>query len=60
MWETVSDSNDVEGFLHYLERFPEGEFAEIARNRITALSQPPSETPQIAECLPWTLTPRSS
>jgi adenylate cyclase len=47
MWETVSDSNDVEGFLHYLERFPEGEFAEIARNRITALSQAPSEMPQI-------------
>jgi hypothetical protein len=47
MWETVSDSNDVEGFLHYLDRFPEGEFAEIARNRITALSQAPSEMPQI-------------
>ena len=46
MWETVSDSNDVEAFLHYLERFPEGEFAEIARNRITALSQAPSEMPQ--------------
>jgi adenylate cyclase len=39
MWETVSEGNDVEGFLHYLERFPEGEFAEIARDRITALSQ---------------------
>jgi adenylate cyclase len=38
MWETVSSSGDVEGFLHYLERFPEGEFVEIARDRITALS----------------------
>ena len=44
MWETVSDSGDVEGFLHYLQRFPEGEFAEIARDRITALSQAPSQT----------------
>jgi adenylate cyclase len=47
MWETVSDSGDVEGFLHYLQRFPEGEFAEIARDRITALSQAPPQTPQV-------------
>jgi hypothetical protein len=47
MWETVSDSGDVEGFLHYLQRFPEGEFAEIARDRITALSQAPPSTPQV-------------
>jgi adenylate cyclase len=47
MWQTVSDSGDVEGFLHYLQRFPEGEFAEIARDRITALSQTPPQTPQV-------------
>ena len=47
MWETVSDSGDVEGFLHYLQRFPEGEFAEIARDRITALSQAPPPTPEV-------------
>ena len=47
MWETVSDSGDVEGLLHYLQRFPEGEFAEIARDRITALSQAPPQTPQV-------------
>jgi adenylate cyclase len=47
MWETVSDSGDVEGFLHYLQRFPEGEFAEIARDRITALSQAPPQTPRV-------------
>ena len=47
MWETVSDSGDVEGFLHYLKRFPEGEFAEIARDRITALSQGAPQTPQV-------------
>jgi adenylate cyclase len=41
MWETVSSSGDVEAILHYLQRFPEGEFAEIARDRITALSQTP-------------------
>jgi hypothetical protein len=31
----------------YLQRFPEGEFAEIARDRITALSQAPPQTPQV-------------
>jgi adenylate cyclase len=48
MWQTVKDSGDVEGFLHYLQRFPEGEFAEIARDRITALSEGPSEPSEIA------------
>jgi adenylate cyclase len=48
MGQTVQDSGDVEGFLHYLQRFPEGEFAEIARDRITALSRGPSEPSEIA------------
>jgi adenylate cyclase len=48
MWETVKDSSDVEEFLRYLQRFPEGDFAEIARDRITALSQAPSEPSQVA------------
>jgi adenylate cyclase len=48
LWETVKDSGDVEGLLHYLQRFPEGEFAEIARDRITALSEGPLEPSEIA------------
>jgi adenylate cyclase len=48
MWETVKDSGDVEGFLRYLQRFPEGEFAEIARDRITAMSEGSSEPSEIA------------
>jgi adenylate cyclase len=48
LWETVKDSGDVEEFLRYLQRFPDGEFAEIARDRITALSQAPSEPSQVA------------
>jgi hypothetical protein len=50
MWETVSDSGDVEGFLHYLQRFPEGEFAEIARDRITALPSAPPDAPGRGAC----------
>jgi adenylate cyclase len=48
LWETVKDGSDVEEFLRYLQRFPDGEFAEIARDRITALSQAPSEPSQVA------------
>jgi adenylate cyclase len=48
LWETVKDSSDVEEFLHYLQRFPNGAFAEIARDRITALSEAPSEPSHVA------------
>jgi adenylate cyclase len=42
LWQSVGD-NGVEGLLRYLERFPEGEFATIARDRIAALA---AEDPQ--------------
>jgi adenylate cyclase len=48
MWETVSDSGDVKDFLPYLQRFPAGEFAEIARDRITAFSEVCPQAPQVA------------
>jgi adenylate cyclase len=38
MWQTVSGSERVEEYLHYLEQFPEGDFAALARDRIAALS----------------------
>ena len=41
LWETVRDSDRVAEFLHYLERFPEGEFAALARDRIAELSKAP-------------------
>jgi class 3 adenylate cyclase len=47
MWYSVKDSGDVEEFLHYLQRFPEGEFAEIARDRIAARSQASTQTAQV-------------
>ncbi len=40
LWETVRDGDRVAEFLHYLERFPDGEFAALARDRIAALSAP--------------------
>ena len=41
MWQTISGSDQVPEFLLYLERFPEGEFAALARERIATLSQAP-------------------
>lgn len=39
MWQTISGSDEIPEFLLYLERFPEGEFAALARDRIAALSE---------------------
>ena len=47
MWQTISGSDQVPEFLLYLERFPEGEFAALARDRIATLSQAPA-TPAAA------------
>lgn len=39
MWQTISGSDEVPELLLYLERFPEGELAALARDRIAALSE---------------------
>ena len=38
IWQTVSGSDRVEKYLHYLEQFPDGEFAALARAQIADLS----------------------
>ena len=45
MWQTVSGSDRVNEYLLYLEQFPEGEFAALARDRIAALSQTRADAP---------------
>jgi len=37
-WQTIKDSKDPEDFKAYLKKYPNGEFAELAKNRITGLS----------------------
>lgn len=39
MWQTISGSDEIPELLLYLERFPEGEFAALVRDRIAALSE---------------------
>lgn len=37
LWESVKDSRDINDLTAYLNKFPQGLFAEIANNRISAL-----------------------
>lgn len=54
-WQSIQSSTDPEDFHAYLERYPDGAFAPLARNRLNVLSPapqtdlaalpPPMETP---------------
>ena len=37
-WETIKNSTNADDFKAYLERYPQGQFAELAKNRIATLS----------------------
>jgi hypothetical protein len=39
-WESVRGSSDPADFRAYLEKYPNGSFAALARNRLAALGQP--------------------
>jgi hypothetical protein len=34
-WESIKDSKDAADFLAYLEKYPDGQFAALAKNRVT-------------------------
>lgn len=36
-WESIKDSNNPEDFRAYLQKYPNGEFTDLARNRISSL-----------------------
>jgi formylglycine-generating enzyme required for sulfatase activity len=38
-WETIKNSNDAEDFKAYLEQYPNGRFAALARRRVATLAQ---------------------
>lgn len=38
-WESIKDSNKLEDFRVYLEKYPNGQFAQLAKNRITSLNE---------------------
>jgi hypothetical protein len=41
-WESVRSSTDPADFRAYLEQYPKGRFAALARNRLAALAPPPA------------------
>lgn len=41
-WESVRGSNDPADFRAYLEKYPNGAFARLARNRLAQLEPPPA------------------
>ena len=44
-WESVKDSTNPEDFRAYLRKYPNGEFVDLARNRITSLEPDQTERP---------------
>jgi formylglycine-generating enzyme required for sulfatase activity len=44
-WETIKNSTDVEDFKAYLERYPNGTFAALAKRRVAVLTASTSHTP---------------
>jgi hypothetical protein len=47
-WENVRNSGSVQELQSYLDRYPNGEFAAIARSRIANVSRPPAvESPAL-------------
>ena len=62
-WESMKNSKNPKNFSAYLLKFPQGVFAEIARNRLTELNvAPPARAPPIRKyslpCRPWPRRPR--
>lgn len=45
-WESVRNSSDPADFRAYLEQYPQGTFAALARNRLAALGQKPAGAPE--------------
>ena len=59
-WESIRASQDPADFRAYLERYPQGNFAVLARNRLAALERAPTPPAAPADALaPVAATPAS-
>jgi hypothetical protein len=54
-WQSIQASTDPNDFSAYLESYPDGAFAPLARNRLNALAAPPETA--VAALTPPTETP---
>jgi hypothetical protein len=46
-WKSVEDSDDVDVYMAYLESYPDGQFAPLARLNIKRLEKSPEKSPAI-------------
>ena len=56
-WQSIAQSSDPADFEAYLEQFPAGVFARLARNRMRALGGAPADPPALARPRPGTDRP---
>jgi hypothetical protein len=57
-WETIKNSTSADDFKSYMEKYPEGQFVALAKNKITSLeasakSEPKSSNDSTAELVFW-------
>jgi hypothetical protein len=45
-WNSIKDSTNPDDFSEYLKKYPQGQFAGLATNRLNTLKPKPSSTPQ--------------
>jgi TPR repeat protein len=47
-WQSIANNGTQADFEEYLRRYPQGQFAGLAHNRLTALQAPPPPAPLVA------------
>ena len=58
-WQSIKDSKDAADYRSYLDRFPDGTFADLARRRMEALAQPPTPAVSFPRAEPPRIEPAS-
>ena len=52
-WDSVKNSTSVDDFRAYLKKYPNGEFVELANNRMRALEQPAEPAKPVENFKSW-------
>ena len=51
-WDSIKDSKNAADFKAYLKKYPKGDFADIARNRVEEFAPPPAPKQEVAAAAP--------
>ena len=52
-WDSVKNSTSVDDFRAYLKKYPDGEFVELANNRLRALERPAEPAKPVENVKSW-------